>query len=367
MMKLHDFRTKYVYWILLILVFIGLGIWYRFFYLTSPARSIERIVTAVEKKDKATITALVDIPTIASTGYDGLAHHHFNKYNAHEFSTNPFLTFMNASLKNIYLPSINRTLISLLDTPTEEENRETVALTHQLWLFDPYFTFTTWQYKGVDSVETEQNTDRVTLLLHNTWLDCDVRLPLTMTRLDEYTWKVSDIADMELFLRDIDTGVKKKLAAINQPVQEEMNRLVTIDSVSLPSIDVDPKEDPKENTLSSKATAPVWKLLKIHAVLGLHTKDTPIAAIHVWYELRDKNNLLIFSGPFVIRDLPSDSTTFSTTNQFLLSPFFESHKTLMSIQDFSSYTSTLEIQRIERKDGQVLEKKVSIPVPKELQ
>ncbi len=361
MNKKFFYSKRFLIFFLIFLAAAG-GLWYRFFYLTSPARSIERIVYAGQQQDTNTVQALVDIPAVSEQGYDGLSRHNFAKYNAKEFSDNPFIAFMKYSMKTAFLPSIERTLLSLAAPESEAQKGETKALTHQLWQFDPYFTFTEWRYKEVQHIETHDRQATVTVLLHNTWLDADVRLPLSMEQIDSFTWKVSGIADMELFLQDLDMGARSKLAAINRPIQTEIDHIVSVKSVSLPAVE----EDPQHQNDHLIKEAPPLRLLKVPYELQLHTANTPIKSMYAVYELTDSTKKIVFSGSFVLHALPDKDGTLPSTAQFLLSPIFASHKALMETADFSSYTGSIHIQKLELKNGTILELEQNIPLPSSL-
>ena len=169
-----------------------------------------------------------------------------------------------------------------------------------------------------------------------------------MVPLDENRWHVVGFYNLEGFFQTIDMASAARLVEYNRPVQDKINALIKLDTI-----------DTIE--LSTDGSSSVMHLLKIPYRLALHTKDVDIAAVYGRYRLSGKNNNEIFTGEFSLQDLPKKSGFLPETAQFMLNPMFPAQRRLIEGKNIAAYSSSIDIYRIDFKNGAVWQTVQQIP------
>ena len=82
--------------------------------------------------------------------------------------------------------------------------------------------------RDVSTVSQEGKAAIVAITLHNSKLDRDFKLNVTMNELDDGTWKLIEVANLTDFLIEVDKAEKEKLAELNKPIIEELNKSLQI-------------------------------------------------------------------------------------------------------------------------------------------
>lgn len=87
--------------------------------------------------------------------------------------------------------------------------------------------------KDLSTLSKEGSEAIVALKLHNEQLGKDFSLQLKMTKLDDGTWKVKEIANLVDFMVEIDTAKKEKVAELNKDIQAQLDQAVSITATPL--------------------------------------------------------------------------------------------------------------------------------------
>ena len=86
------------------------------------------------------------------------------------------------------------------------------------------------KFTGVKSTSTDGDLATVALGIRNDKLGRDFELKVSMSQLEDGTWKVRKISNLKEFLKNVQEAEKAKLAELNKPIQDEIDAAVKLGS-----------------------------------------------------------------------------------------------------------------------------------------
>lgn len=201
--------------------------------------------------------------------------------------------------------------------------------------------------KDVSTINQEGKAATVAITLHNAKLDKDFKLNVTMNELDDGTWKLIEVANLTDFLIEVDKAEKEKLAELNKPISEELNKSLQITGGQM-NLRNDGNPFFTSHWLTSNATFN-------------NNSDKDIKSFN--YKIRideSKNGPTL--GTYNVSSTLSIPKGQSGTDykRIDLNPFKDADKAVIGC-NFSTTNLTIEITSIEFADGSKLELLTKVP------
>ena len=195
--------------------------------------------------------------------------------------------------------------------------------------------------KFKDVAYTNDNGDGFSIVgitLTDEFLSKDFILELKMKQLDDGTWQILNIYNLNDYLTEIEQAEKEKLAEINKPVQDQLDAQVAFSDV--------------RPTIIARDSWGISIDLVIAANLSI-ISEKPIKAIEGEHTLT-KDGMYSWTRPFRIEDVANSITT-----TYSLNPFIPEDKTLVNA-GIDGATISTKITGIEYQDGSTLKLKTSL-------
>lgn len=192
-----------------------------------------------------------------------------------------------------------------------------------------------WKYKTVHwSRSTGEGTAEILVELYNDTLQTTIPVTLTMERTQATTWRITGLTNLTDTLHAIQEAYVKQLAKKNEPIQKQIDGIVTIKSVTAKLMG-----EPTDTK----------RFLRIQYVPDFkHPRDS-IEEIKGTYTLtRRSDGAKLFTTDLRL-STASEKQTY--VMQFLLNPLIPSHYALMQAHDVDDTESTLTITSVRLKDG----------------
>lgn len=238
--------------VLLIIAILG-GFWY---YKRTPTYTFSQIKTAVEKHDWDTFSKHVDTKSVIGSLYDGAIDASAAKDENMDNATKAMVQGFAKMLKPAIVEALNgevetwiKTGKSSFDSNNDETNDKSIqgltqgassnkgrsnkeesanAAANNL---KDMTDFENIEFKGVTSTRDEGGFKVITLGLHDNKLEADYELDLNMRQLDDGTWQVVSVANFKDYLEAVEKAEAAKLAELNKPIQDEINKEVQIGEI----------------------------------------------------------------------------------------------------------------------------------------
>lgn len=335
---------KKIYAIATVVILIVVGIGGYMYYKRTPTYTLSLIRDSVQKHDYETFSKHVDTKNLLSTAFDDIVTHTMG-----DLQEQKGLNAMAAGLVNLMKPSIVDALQNKIEqavkggdskpadnaqSANKNINTEKAANNMQEKLhFD--------RTKFKDVAYTNDNGDGFSIVgitLTDEFLSKDFILELKMKQLDDGTWQILNIYNLNDYLTEIEQAEKDKLAEINKPVQDQLDAQVAFSDV--------------RPTIIARDSWGISIDLVIAANLSI-TSEKQIKAIEGEHTLT-KDGMYSWTRPFRIEDVAN-----SITITYSLNPFIPEDKTLVNA-GIDGATISTKITGIEYQDGSTLKLKTSL-------
>ena len=220
-------KTKLLIFFALILVFsLSFGI---FFYFSSqkksPEHSLNIINTAIKQHDFATFERHVDLENFYSNAFDDVIAPSLKQPS--DVGANDFLASIMASVKQSFVGAMidkTRNYIESGSLDMESQAPDQVLVKKFTELID----FRNVEFKKVDNVIIEGNIAYADVAIHHISLDENFTLKLKLRQLEDQTWSVVNINNMQDFLGEITKKKNEKLSELNKPLINKINEYIEI-------------------------------------------------------------------------------------------------------------------------------------------
>ena len=201
--------------------------------------------------------------------------------------------------------------------------------------------------KDVSTISQEGKAATVAITLHNAKLDRDFKLNVTMNELDDGTWKLIEIANLTDFLVEVDKAEKEKLAELNKPIAEELNKSLQITGGQM-NLRNDGNPFFASHWLTSNAT-----------FNNASTKDIKSFSYKIKIEETKEGPTLATYNVSSGVSIPKGQSG-TDYKRIDLNPFKDTDKAVIGC-NFSTTNLTIEITSIEFADGSKLELLTKVP------
>ena len=202
---------------------------YFMYWTKTPTYSLGIIRDSIQKHDVTTFEKHVDMDTLYNKGFDD-ACVALDKMDGANLMSNPLLAGFIQTVKPAVVSELKTKTISIVkgeeDTQPAQKpanNADKMALTIKNQTGMNSSTF-----KSASVISQENNEATVSITLYNSQIEKDFELKVKMSKLDDGTWKVKEVTNLVDFLVDIDASARAKLAELNKPIQEEIQKAVFI-------------------------------------------------------------------------------------------------------------------------------------------
>lgn len=306
---------------------------YQNLYQETPDYSFQQLVTAAAQGDTATVQRYVDEEAITGQIFDSIVQE------TNDLSpTLPGLALTWTPLKAEVTTLGQQVLQTYLAGQSEDDAQAPTyqALQNRLRSLQFPIPLKGWQYAGHQwSTLTGPGTATVTAEFYNTTLQCTIPVTFTLERQTSTTWKLVGLANPSATLEAIQAAYTSQLAKKNEPIQRQIDQIVTITDVT--------------STLLSDA-AGAQRYVRIQYTPSFQTNRQDIDEIKGTYTLRRSDDQAVLYSTDIRLSTASEKATYVT--QFLLNPLIPSQFKLSQRQNLDGTTSTLAITSVRLKNGQ---------------
>lgn len=222
---------------------IGIGIvvailcavaFYFLYWTKTPVYSLNIIREAIEKHDVDTFERHVDLDTLFDKGFDDVlvATDRIEGKNSLE---DPLVAGMVQMLKKPAVAALKARTLDAVKGEFDEEGKERKNGSGDKFAdnLEKEAGVNQAVFKDASVVSKEGNEAIVALKFYNKQLDKDFTVKLKMAKLEDGTWKVKQMTNLVDFLVEADKAVKAKLAELNKPIREDLEKAVKVSDVEL--------------------------------------------------------------------------------------------------------------------------------------
>lgn len=205
--------------------------WYFFYWLKSPQYSIGIIADAVRQHDLKTFEKHVDMDALYGKAYDDIVAVTFGQ----DKDANPIIVAIVKGIKGLAVPLLSTETRNYVRTgkmdnepaagskaPANGGDAEIVDNIKERTGFRDL------RYDGVEKTEINGGGALVSIKLHDKKLSADFIVTLKMQELDDGTWRLTEIANLQEFMLLREAAVNQKLAELNKPIAAEINQKVGV-------------------------------------------------------------------------------------------------------------------------------------------
>ncbi|HIU63566.1 MAG TPA: hypothetical protein IAB06_00810 [Candidatus Avacidaminococcus intestinavium] len=308
-------KTKIIIFLALLLIFcISIG---TFFYFSakkkSPEYSLNLLNTAIKQHDYATFERHIDLESFYGHSFEDVIAPSLKQPS--DVGANDFLASIMASVKQSFISA----MIEKTQTYVESGSLDTDAsLTDQALVknFTELTDFRNTTFKSIDSVTIDGNLAYADVMIHHTTLDEDFVLKLKLKRLDDETWCVVNIDNMQEFLAAITKKKNEKLTELNKPLASKINDYIEI---------IDSKPELKVTTRHDLTSYAFFYSNKV-----AFKSDKQIVEFAGQIDIHDQDKNLVFSQKFINAGPFPKNSTQEFRFSWPLNPFIPSEKILIN-------------------------------------
>lgn len=300
------------------LIVIGAA-FYFFYWMRTPQYTFTQIHEAVQQHDLNKFEKHVDLNSLYAHAYDDVVYYAFGDPK----DANPFLLSIVQSLRNVVVPIMTEQTRNYVETGSVEEDKPTQnnsidknnssaaipsktegqQLAEQL---KDRVGFGTMQYEGVESTEKVGKTADVSVKLYDKQLDNYFILQVKMYELDDGSWRLTEITNLEELLKKREQATAAKLKQLNTKVQSHLDAVVQVIPATL-------------SISSSGGWFPSYTMPTTFVVENLSTKT--INNLQGFIEIFDKDGMLLQRCSFSEHLSLTPKQRITLSRQFSLNQF----------------------------------------------
>lgn len=339
---------------------------YFLYWVKTPAYSLGIIKTSIEKHDLAKFEQHVDLNTLYGRAYDS--------YMSNELkgNDNELVLGLVKAMRGVILDELtNRTKkyveTGKFETKKGQEGQETSNK-------DPFKIDGSkaikdlgertgaqgMEYKGIEKTEKDGKIAVVSLKLRDTQLNKEFILKIKMRELDNGEWQAVEVSNFTEFLKNHDQAVTDKIAEINKPIREKMDKLFKI-----------------SDKISAKlsATNSFFRSDDLFYTIGivLPDKEHKVKEVYGKFIIKDAEGQQVVVSPIHLVDLDKnyDKPDYSATKEYeitwkrasSLNPFMSQENKIME-NGLQEYKFSFAFNKLVLMDGSVIELVTKLPQAK---
>lgn len=221
---------------LVAVLLIAAGIGGYIYYKRTPAYSLTLIQDAVKDHNWDKFSRHVDVQELSDSVFDDLIMVAMEEDKTMDSTTKQMAAGFAQMFKPMVTKAVEETMKEYVEKgevgkakdeekKSQEKPDEAMAgsLVNQTHADEVIFT-------GVKSTTTDGDLATVVLGIRNEKLDKDFEIKVSMSQLDDGTWKVRKISNLKEFLQEVQKAEEAKLAELNMPIQDEIDSAVKLGS-----------------------------------------------------------------------------------------------------------------------------------------
>ncbi len=308
----------------LLLLILAAAAFYFGYWIRTPQYSLQLIQKSVQEHDEASFEKHVDLDHLFSKLFDDCIASEFHMQSS---VPNSFLQSQVLSIKSSVVPVFSSMAKSLVKTGaidgalnassegTGRSSQLAEGMAAKMGL--PYLI-----YKSIGEVtKTSDNEAVVTMNIHDTQTDKDLPVRLLMSRLEDGTWKITEIANVAEYFNARQKAIADKLAEINQPIKAKIDAAVQVITSG--------EKAPKLNLTIVAAGVPIGVVGGDFSVRNVGKKD--ILSVSGTVQLQDAQEKSYYQNGFEVSAVAAGQTV-TVHNTWALNPFLPDHHHLMDIK-----------------------------------
>ena len=220
---------------LVAVLLVAAGVGGYIYYKRTPAYSLTIIQDAVKEHNWDKFSRHVDVNEVSESAFDDLIMAAMEEDKTMDSTTKQMAVGFAQMFKPVVTKAVEEAMKEYVEkgevgkAKEEQKNQEkpdeamAVNLVNQTHADEVKFT-------GVKSTSTDGDLATVVLGIRNEKLGKDFELRISMSQLDDGTWKVRKISNLKEFLQEEQKAEEAKLAELNKPIQAEIDSAVKIGS-----------------------------------------------------------------------------------------------------------------------------------------
>lgn len=230
-------RKKGIIAIGVLIVLIIVGIAGYMYYKRTPTYTFSLIKTAVEKHDWDTFSKHVDTENVIGTGYDAFMESALETDEDMDDSVKGMVGGFVKMMKPGIVASLNEEVKEWVKTGqsgTSTDSTDSKSNQKDKQAADKIkknVGFEQSSYKGITSTRQDGDFTIAVVTITDKELGRDFTLDVKMRQLDDGTWQIMTISNLKDYLIELDKAKKEKLAELNKPIQEKIDKQVAVQSV----------------------------------------------------------------------------------------------------------------------------------------
>lgn len=331
----------------------ALGICYYFFYwIKTPAYSINIIRESLQKHDVNTFEKHVDLDSLFNKGYDDMFVA-MGKITGEDYSSNPFLAGMVQMMKPSLVAEFKHKTLEFVkgndNSQTSNQSNKDDTQTAVINGMENKANIKNLDIRDVWAISQENDSAIVALKVHSRNIGKSFNLKIKMNKLDDGKWKLKEVTNLTEFIIETDKAEKEKLAEIDKPIKEQVYKALQIVGF----------------TGQKHTTGDYFPSYSLNISYSLkNISDKNITRATAYCNFIDKQGNIIKAYPLNdFLNIAKDSTVSSTT-VIKLNEFDGPDKKIIDT-DPSEIMTRIKVMSIEFVDGSKIERPTRLPAPTE--
>ncbi|MGI6588117.1 MAG: hypothetical protein ACOX2N_04955 [Peptococcia bacterium] len=204
----------------------------------TPLYSLKMVAKAVEKHDLINFKKYVDVDSVVSRMIDQSIEYEMSS--EPDDAMNDFAMGIVQLIKPKMVDMVKDEIYSYVEKGTfEEKETSDDELSFSLSdIFKNTSDVQSIQFKGVDYVKKSDNVALVGLKIYNCIFEKELIVEVKMRDMKKY-WQVAEINNFAALIKKMDELKEEKLAQLNKPILEEINKTVVVKDITLDKISDD--------------------------------------------------------------------------------------------------------------------------------
>lgn len=284
----------------------------------SPEYSLDLINNAIKMHDYTTFSQHIDLDEFYAAAFDDVIAPTLNQQG--NANMNEFLISIMDTVKNSFVRSMSEQTKSYVESGSLETTSrlpESILAKKFIELID----FRYASFKKITKTTIEGNIAYVDLLIHQTQLNEDFALQLKMRKLDDSTWAITRINNIQDFLANVAKHKNAKLEELNAPLAKQISTQALLTN--------------EHHALNTASRSGLTSSAFTYQATAEFLTDKQINSLRGQMDVYNKNNEKIYSQKFVTNGpFPAHSKQ-EIKLSWPLNPYIPNNKLLIDTSDFS--------------------------------
>ncbi|WP_346355306.1 hypothetical protein [Azotosporobacter soli] len=325
------------------------GAWYVFYWKKTPAYSLGLIRNAVETHNYAEFEKHVDVDSLANRAFDDIVVASIAEEKGESANIKTFAMGLAQMFKQPFVAVAKDASKRFVESGSFEKAQTTEGETDK----QPRFSaaevgkktgLASSDFKGVSYTKEDGNVAVVGISVFEKQVEKELIIELKLIKLDDGTWKITEIANLKTYMAQLKKLRAEKLARLNAPIESKIKTALTLGSVSAQIVNADPWGFSRE--------------LRVAIPVTVGSGPKP-ASLGGQISVANKNGAtLLASG--IKADLSSAEQKPILYYSFHLNQFMDGHNEILA-SDPKALTYTVNVSRISFADGNELKLLEALP------